>query len=275
MDQYAVIGNPVQHSLSPQIHSEFAKQTKQQLAYSKIEAPLDEFAKTVKAFQLQGGKGCNVTVPFKIEAFQLADHASDCAKQAGAANTLLFKEDGSIYADSTDGIGITQDLTNNNEYSIRQKLILLLGAGGAARAVIGPLLEQAPAKIIIANRTKSKAMELVERFRETGIVKGVGLDEFTGEPFDLIINATSAGLSDIDLNLPNSLITPSTCCYDMVYGKLTQFLQWAESNNACLCLDGLGMLVEQAAASFYVWRGVYPDTKPVIQKLRQQLEQKV
>jgi len=264
VDNYAVIGHPVRHSLSPAIHTEFARQTGEILKYTAIEAPLDRFSATVRAFIQAGGKGINVTVPFKPEAYQLADERSELAEQALAANTLMFREDGSVFADSTDGIGLLQDLTGNHDYTLRQKKILLIGAGGAARCVLGPIISAAPAECVIANRTADKAYALAEQYQLQGQVQGAGLSELIAEPYDLIINATSAGLSGEAIDLPAELIASHTWCYDMVYGKEpTPFLQWAHRLGAQQCLDGLGMLVEQAAAAFYLWRGVYPDTKSV------------
>lgn len=269
MDKYAVIGHPVKHSLSPFVHAAFAKQTKQQLSYVAIEAPLDGFAQTITEFRRNGGKGANVTLPFKIEAFQLANESSDLAKLAGAANTLVFKTDGSIFADNTDGPGVVQDLTHNHHYSLRQKRILILGAGGACRTILGSLLAAAPAKLVLANRTKQKAVDIATEYQMRGQIEGIGLDELIEEPFDLIINSTSAGLTGAFMDLPGGLIGAHTWCYDLLYGdKKSSFLTWAENNHAAMRLDGLGMLVEQAAASFYIWRGIYPDTATVIEQLR-------
>jgi shikimate dehydrogenase len=269
MDSYAVIGNPVEHSLSPLIHQEFAKQTKQEMEYLKIEAPLNEFKKIIQQFIEQGGKGANVTLPFKEEAYALADEATDYAKQAKAANALLFENNHKIIANNFDGMGLIADLTNNHHYSLRQKRVLLLGAGGAARGIIMPLLEQAPSLLTIANRTKDKAIQLADEFQYQGEIKGIGLDELNNDPYDLIINSTSAGLTGNALQLPNTIITEQSWCYDIMYGKQgTPFLDWAQPHQPAKCLDGLGMLVEQAAASFYWWRGVYPETKPVLELTR-------
>ncbi len=270
MDKYAVIGHPVKHSLSPKIHSEFAKQCGHDIEYTILESPLDGFSDTVKNFIASGGRGCNVTLPFKIEAFELADTHSDLAKEAGAANTLQFLEDGTVYADSTDGTGITQDITNNMHYPLRAKKILILGAGGAARLIVGPILAHAPSQVFVANRTEQKAIDIANDFASKGMIIGVGFDALEGHaPYDLIINATSAGYTGNEINLPASLIGEHTWCYDLMYGKQgAPFLEWAKQFNPQCCIDGLGMLVEQAAASFYVWRGVYPETKPVIELLR-------
>ncbi len=272
MDNYAVIGNPVSHSASPFIHQQFAIQTQQSLQYERIEAPLDGFEKIIKEFQAAGGKGASVTIPFKEQAFQLADQRSELAQQAEAANTLAFKEDGSIFADNTDGTGLVQDLTHNYDYCARQKKILLLGAGGATRGILGPLLDLAPKQLIIANRTKEKAILLAERVQLKGDVIGISLDEIEASPYDLIINTTSAGMTGNPLTLAKEIIGPNTYCYDIMYGKQTPpFLAWAQQHNPQHCMDGLGMLVEQAAAAFYLWCGVYPDTHPVIDMLREKV----
>lgn len=273
MDKYAVIGHPVEHSLSPKIHAAFAAQTEQQLTYKKIEAPLDAFKSTLFHFQAQDGCGANITLPFKTQAFELAHEHSDAAKKVCAANTLVFREDGTIFADTTDGVGLIQDITHNHHYSLRQKRILVLGAGGATRSIIPFLLGQAPAKLMIANRTAKKAEQLADEFRLLGEVSGFGIDQLEASPFDLIINATSAGLTGTFPELPGALISSTTWCYDLYYAKnATPFLQWAAQYHPEQCLDGIGMLVEQAAASFYVWRGVYPDTAPVIDMLQKQYE---
>jgi len=272
MDHYAVIGNPIKHSLSPTIHREFAKQTQQDIDYIAIESPLDDFNKTLFNFRQQGGKGVNVTLPFKHQAFLLAAPHSDLAKQAFAANTLVFQEDNIIYADNTDGTGLIQDLTHNHNYSLQQKKILLLGAGGSAQGIVCPLLESAPTQLVIANRTPEKALQLAKQFEVYGNVLGRGMNDLNlaAGPYDLIINATSTGLSEQTLNLPSQLICKTTWCYDLMYGKITPFLTWAQQHHADNCLDGLGMLVEQAAAAFYLWRGVYPDTQRVISMLTEQ-----
>jgi len=270
MDKYAVIGHPVEHSKSPQIYQAFARQTNQVLDYIKVEAPIDGFIATVRDLQDQGFKGANITLPFKQQAYCMATVTSDAAKKAEAANTLMFREDGSIFADNTDGVGLIQDLTNNHQYSLRQKKILVLGGGGAVRTIMGSLLEKAPLQIIVANRTAEKAKNIANQFKLNGELRGIGLDELEPEPYDLIINATSAGLTGDFPNLPGELITNQTLCYDLLYAdQTTPFIKWAQQFNPTQCLDGSGMLVEQAAAAFYLWRGVYPDTKPVIEMLKE------
>ncbi len=268
MDSYAVIGNPVSHSKSPLIHAEFAKQTEQALVYTAIEAPLDNFKETLKAFEASGGKGANITLPFKNQAFALADEHSDSALLAQAANTLVFR-DNIIFADNTDGPGLIQDLTGNHHYSLRQKHVLVIGAGGATKGILGPLLAQAPAHLFVANRTPEKAFALAKQFEMHGEIDGVGLSDIEKKPFDLIINSTSASITGETLTLPEEIIGHKTWCYDLFYAdEPTPFLAWAKQLGAENCLDGLGMLVEQAAGSFYLWRGAYPETKSVIEMLR-------
>lgn len=269
MDQYAVIGHPIKHSLSPFIHTEFAKQTQQTLHYSTIEAPLNAFADTVHAFIAKGGRGVNVTIPFKPEAFHLAEESSALAKRARAANTLLFREDGGIYADNTDGPGFIQDLTRNHHYTLSQKKVLVLGAGGAAKTIMASLLEAEPAQVVIANRSAAKAIDLAKSLEMFGNVRGVGLTDLDDGPFDLIVNTTSAGLTGEPMQLKSQLVAKKTWCYDLMYGcQQNPFLEWAQQQNPQRCLDGLGMLVEQAALAFSLWRGVYPNTAPIIAMLR-------
>lgn len=269
MDSYAVIGNPVSHSKSPQIHAAFAKQTHQNMSYIAIEAPIEGFAETLKEFEAAGGKGCNVTLPFKEEAYKIATHHSDLVKQSGAANTLVFRKNNEVYADSTDGLGLVQDIINNHHYSFRQKSILIVGAGGVVKCIAGPILAQAPAQLFIANRTPEKAVAIAKQFKMHGNIKGFGLHDIPEEPFDLIINATSASLTGHIPNISNKLLGSHTWCYDLFYSdEPTAFLKWAKNLGVEKCVDGLGMLVEQAAAAFYLWRGVYPETKPVIEMLR-------
>lgn len=265
-DHYAVIGNPIAHSKSPFIHAQFAQQTGEAIQYEAILAPLNQFEMTVKKFQLAGGKGVNVTLPFKYEAYCLAQQHSNAAKSAKAANTLVFHEDGTIFADNTDGAGLIKDLTQNLNIKLAGKRILILGAGGASSGIIAPLLEQQPQYVLIANRTLSKARALVEQFHTLGTLKAYELNNIPDGPYDLIINATSLGLTAEKFSLPGThhLITTETVCYDLAYGtKPTAFLVWANEQGSNQCYDGLGMLVEQAAAAFYLWRGIYPDTGPV------------
>ena len=263
-DRYAVFGHPIAHSKSPQIHAAFARQTGEDVVYEARLAPLDGFADSVAQFIAAGGRGANVTVPFKEEAFKLANRLSPRAQRAGAVNTLVFDVEG-IAGDNTDGAGLVADLTRNLNRSLAGKRILLLGAGGAARGVIEPLLEQQPAALVIANRTLGRAQELAELFGH-----GITACSFDAAdaPFDIVINATAASLAGELPPLSSRIFTPNTLAYDMMYGRDTPFLSFARTHGAATA-DGLGMLVEQAAEAFYVWRGVRPDTAPVIAALRQ------
>jgi shikimate dehydrogenase len=262
-DRYAVFGHPIAHSKSPLIHAAFAHQTGQDMTYEAILAPLDGFADSVAQFIAAGGRGANVTVPFKEEAFKLANRLSPRAQRAGAVNTLVFDADG-ILGDNTDGAGLVADLTRNLHCALAGKRILLLGAGGAARGVIEPLLEQQPAALVIANRTASRAQELAELFGRG--VTACGFDE-ANTPFDVVINATAASLAGELPPLSPGIFTTDTLAYDMMYGRDTPFLSFAHTHGAATA-DGLGMLVEQAAEAFWLWRGVRPDTAPVIASLR-------
>jgi shikimate dehydrogenase len=262
-DRYAVFGHPIAHSKSPQIHAAFARQTGQDMTYEAILAPLDGFADSIAQFVTAGGRGANVTVPFKEEANKLAKRLSPRAQRAGAVNTLSFDTDG-ILGDNTDGAGLVADLTHNLNRTLAGKRILLLGAGGAARGVIEPLLEQQPAALVIANRTVSRAQELADLFGH-----GVTACSFeaANTPLDLVINATAASLAGELPPLSANIFTPDTLAYDMMYGRDTPFLRFARTHGAATA-DGLGMLVEQAAEAFYTWRGVRPDTAAVIAALR-------
>lgn len=262
-DRYAVFGHPIAHSKSPQIHAAFAQQTGQDMAYDAILAPTDGFADSVAQFVAAGGRGANVTVPFKEEAFKLASRLTPRAQRAGAVNTLRF-EGADIVGDNTDGAGLVADLTRNLHCSLAGKRILLLGAGGAARGVIEPLLEQQPAALVIANRTVSRAQELADLFGNG--VTACSFDAAT-TPFDVVINATAASLAGELPPLSPAIFKPDTLAYDMMYGRDTPFLSFARSHGAATA-DGLGMLVEQAAEAFFVWRGVRPDTAAVIAALR-------
>ena len=265
-DSYAVIGNPIAHSKSPQIQAAFARQTSQDIVYTKILCEIGAFAQTVQAFRTSGGRGLNVTLPFKRDAFDLATRHSDSARQAGAVNTLIFSADG-ITGDNTDGAGLLRDITENLHVDPRDTRVLLLGAGGASFGVVGPLLARAPRSLTIANRTVAKAAELRARFSAHANVEGCGYDALNDRAFDLVINATSAGLSDAMPALPDELFARGALAYDMVYGKTTPFMAFAQARGATVA-DGLGMLVEQAAESFYLWRGVRPQTAPVMALLR-------
>ncbi len=271
IDRYAVIGNPIAHSKSPEIHARFATQTGQSLSYERLLSPLDGFAGTVRTFRSQGGKGANVTVPFKLEAFEMATTLSDRAHVAGAVNTLRFDGD-AILGDNTDGVGLVNDILHNAQISLSGQRILLLGAGGAARGVIQPLLEQRPLELVIANRTAHKAVDLVQLFAvPAGVTLRASAFGDLRTPFDVIINGTSAGLTDEMPDVPAVIFAPHSLAYDMVYGKHpTRFMQFAQQHGA-RARDGLGMLVEQAAESFFIWRGVRPETASVLAALRESL----
>ena len=268
-DRYAVIGHPVAHSKSPDIHAYFAAQTEQFLSYERLPAPLDGFAATVRGFMRQGGKGANVTVPFKLEAFALAMMLTGRAQAAGAVNTLRFDGD-LILGDNTDGVGLVADIVRNVGIPLAGKRILLLGAGGAARGVLLPFLHAHPAELVIANRTQSKSLELAQRFAVHGKILASDFASLQG-PFDIIVNATSASLNDDLPPISAGVFAPDSLAYDLMYGKEpTRFMRFAAQQRA-MVRDGLGMLVEQAAESFFVWRGVRPDTAPVYAALRASL----
>lgn len=272
-DKYAVFGNPIAHSKSPDIHRQFAEQTGQDLSYSKQLVAEDGFEAAANEFFASGGKGLNITVPFKQDAYAYVARTTPRARRAGAVNTLSLEADGTILGDTTDGVGLVSDIVNNLGWEIRHKRVLVLGAGGAVRGVLEPLLEQQPQHIVIANRTVDKALQLSKGFAEFGYLLGCGFDMLGEQQFDLIINGTSAGLQGELPPLPDSLIDANgtTACYDMLYGaEPTPFIQWAAQRGAQVS-DGLGMLVGQAAESFALWRGVRPETAPVIANLRAQL----
>jgi len=266
-DRYAVIGNPVAHSLSPRIHAEFARQTGQDLVYERLLAPTDAFIATANAFRNRGGRGLNVTLPFKGEAFRYADRLSASAQAAQAVNTLKFKGS-AIIGDNTDGIGLVHDLARNLGCALAGARVLLLGAGGAARGVIEPLLGQQPAQLLIANRTPDKAQQLAQSFR--GALAAASYAALAGRQFDVVINATSASLAGELPPLPPGVFARGALAYDMMYGVgETPFLAFARGAGAQTLADGLGMLVEQAAQSFFIWRGLHPDSAPVLKLLRQ------
>jgi shikimate dehydrogenase len=272
MDRYAVIGNPVEHSRSPFIHARYAAQTGERLAYERILSPLDGFASTVAAFAAAGGRGCNVTVPFKFDAYRLAPRRSARAQWAQAANVLRFDAEG-WYADNTDGEGLLRDVTRNAGLALGGARVLLIGAGGGAAGVLGPLLEARPARLVVANRTEARAAELAERHAPLARDHGVDLQVRTlaacGEGFDLVVNASSTSLAGAAVPVPAQVLRPGTLAVDMMYGPAAQpFLQWAQAHGAT-GRDGLGMLVEQAAAAFQLWRGITPDTAAVLAALRE------
>ena len=276
-DRYAVIGNPIAHSKSPLIHAAFARATGQNLAYGRILGDLADFGGEVRRFLDSGGQGLNVTVPFKEQAWELADELSPRATMAGAVNTLIRLPDGRLRGDNTDGVGLVRDLGGNHGFVFPGRRVLLVGAGGAAKGLLEPLLETGIAELVIANRTTGRALALAtlgetlraEQGWEWGKVRGGGLDELEGDGFDLIINATSAGLGGSLPEIPDGCLAPGGWTYDLVYGdRVTAFCLWGQDLGATRVLDGLGMLVEQAAESFWLWRGVRPGTAPVIAGLR-------
>ena len=271
-DQYAVIGNPVEHSLSPRIHAEFAGATGQDIAYGRILAPRDGFREAALAFRTAGGKGLNVTLPFKHEAWRLAGVRSGFAAAAGAVNTLSFEGE-RIVGHNSDGIGLVRDLTHNLRIAVRGKRVLLMGAGGASFGVMEPLLREQPETVVVANRTPEKAIELVGHFEklQSWALRGFSACSYpalAGLQFDIVINATSAGLEGTMPALPEGVLAAGALAYDMVYARVTPFLEFARARGARIS-DGIGMLVEQAAESFLLWRGVRPETEPVIRLLRQ------
>jgi shikimate dehydrogenase len=271
MDRYCVFGNPIGHSKSPLIHRLFAEQTGQAMSYEALLAPLDDFAGFARGFFAEG-LGGNVTVPFKEQAFQLADQLSARAQRAGAVNTLKRLADGRLLGDNTDGAGLLRDLVVNAGFSLAGKRILLLGAGGAVRGVLEPFLGERPKALVVANRSVEKAEALAAEFADLGPIMASGFD-WLEAPVDLIVNGTSASLSGEVPPIAASLIEPGhTLCYDMMYSRQpTAFCQWAVEHGARAALDGLGMLVEQAAEAFLLWRGVRPDSAPVLAELRRQL----
>lgn len=266
---FAVFGNPIGHSKSPRIHTMFAEQFGFDIEYRAIEAPLDGFAAAITTFRDEGAGGCNITVPFKQEAWQLADNRSGRAELAGAVNTFRFEEDGAIFGDNTDGVGLLRDLTLNLDISLHQKKILVVGAGGAVRGILGPLIEQAPKRLVLVNRTVTKAVELAKIFSTVGSIEPCGFEDLKEQQFDIVINGTAASLSGDIPPLPGEIFSEHAHAYDLMYStQPTAFMQWAMANGAGQVSDGLGMLVEQAAESFSIWLGERPDTEVMIEVLR-------
>jgi len=265
-DKYAVIGNPIAHSKSPLIHRMFAEQTGQDISYEAIEAPLDGFAATVERLRKEGYKGCNVTVPFKFEAFQSATELTERARAAQAVNTLKFDGE-TILGDNTDGAGLVRDIEQNLGINLHGQHVLLMGAGGAAYGVVLPLLA-AGAGLTVVNRTPEKSQQLGAAFATQGQINVCSYAELGGKAFDCTINATSAGLTGSEIPLPETVFAPGALAYDMMYGRETPFMKFAREHGAAIVSDGLGMLVEQAAEAFFLWRGVRPKTAPVISALR-------
>jgi shikimate dehydrogenase len=268
-DRYCVFGHPVGHSKSPSIHAAFAAQTDEAIEYTAIEAPLDDFAGAWRRFVATGGRGANVTVPFKEDAFRLCETLSSRARRAGAVNTLIAEAGGLTHGDTTDGVGLVRDLERHG-VALAGARLLVLGAGGAVRGVLEPLLAAGPASLLVANRTAAKAEALAADFRDLGAIQGGGFDAVAGR-YDLVINGTSASLAGDLPPLPDGLFADGATAYDMMYGATpTVFLRWA-AERGVRCVDGLGMLVEQAAESFFLWRGKCPDTAPVLAELRRAL----
>jgi len=272
-DQYAVIGHPVSHSRSPWIHSEFALQLAEPLVYSLLDAKPDAFEQTVQQFREQGGRGLNVTVPFKQEAWAMVDQLSDHAQLAGAVNTLSFLSDGTVRGDNTDGVGLVRDLMQHQGVTLANKRVLILGAGGAVRGVIQPILEQTPSTLHIVNRTPEKALELAKVFADYGEVSAGGYDELaTLGAYDVIINGTASSLGGELPPLVASILAEHCHAYDMMYApEPTVFERWCQEQGAGSVSNGLGMLVEQAAESFYIWRGVRPNTAEILRRLKAEI----
>jgi len=272
-DKFAVFGNPIKQSKSPIIHTLFAQQYAQHIEYRAVRVELDDFVQATSRFFESGGAGLNITVPFKHEAFTLAHRNSERSLRAGAVNVLTLADDGLIDGDNTDGIGLIRDLIANLGWTVQGLRVLLVGAGGAARGVLEPLLRERPRELLVVNRTAARAAELAVEFAGIGPLEGGAFDLIGTRQFDLIINATSAGLSGAVPELPSSMLTERSCCYDMVYGaEPTPFLRWSADHAAGAVSDGLGMLVEQAAEAFYIWRQLRPETRSVIDQLREAME---
>ena len=267
-DQYGVVGHPVAHSLSPFIHSMFARQTGQSMTYRLFDFAPEAFQERVAAFFAEGGHGLNITLPYKIAALERADELTSRAQHAGAVNTLAMRSDGTILGDNTDGVGLTQDLCVNQRVVVTRRRVLVIGAGGAARGVLAPLLALEPEVLVITNRTADRAKALAAAFAQLGNVQGVGFRNIADGFYDIVINATSASLTGEIPDVPVAVIGPETFCYDMAYGKGdTAFVRWCVELGCRAAVSGWGMLVEQAAESFRLWRGVRPLTRPVLSAL--------
>ncbi|MBA3581391.1 MAG: shikimate dehydrogenase [Gammaproteobacteria bacterium] len=262
VDRYAVMGFPIEHSRSPEIHLNFAAQMQQALEYTRIEVQPEDFSTALNAFQDSGGKGLNITVPLKELAWRACLQRDEFAERAKAVNTIRFNADGTREGFNTDGIGLVRDLTKH-QIELPDKRILILGAGGAVRGILAPLLQQSPAELVIANRTLSKAQQLVSEFEDLGFLHAVELNNVGKYAYDIIINATSSGLYNECPNIAADAINSHTVIYDMVYGKETAFIQWAKTQGATQTFDGMGMLIEQAAEAFRIWRGVLPNTQNI------------
>ena len=262
------MGNPIAHSLSPSIHCAFAKQSDIELNYQAILVEVGDFPKALSEFQKQGGKGLNITLPYKEEAFQQVSRKTDKAARVSAVNTIWFDDNGESYGDTTDGVGLLDDL-RRNQININKKKVLILGAGGAVRSVLGDLLAQEPEELMIVNRTLARAEELLGVFSDFPSLSAAEYSGLRGQTYDVVINGSSAGLQDEPPDLPDSILRTGAACYDMIYANEdTPFVSWAKKHDARIAIDGLGMLVGQAAESFYIWHGVRPDVAPVIETLR-------
>jgi shikimate dehydrogenase len=269
VDQYGVVGHPVGHSLSPFIHGMFARETGQDMAYRLYDVAPGDFHDRVREFFAAGGRGLNITLPHKIAAVDLAQELTPRAAHAAAVNTLAVRDEG-ILGDNTDGAGLVRDLCDNLGLVITHRRVLIIGAGGATRGILGALLELLPALIVVANRTPERAAALAAAFTDLGTVRGVSFGELEREPFDLIVNATSASLSGDIPPIPATALGPQTVCYDLAYGRgANAFLNWARAQGCARALQGWGMLVEQAAESFNLWRGVRPATAYVLAALKE------
>ena len=272
LDTYAVMGHPVDHSLSPIIHAQFAAQTSQQLQYRAVHVLPGNLADEIRVFRKGGGKGLNITLPFKEEAWRLCQVCTARADQAGAVNTMRFEHRGQVWGDNTDGVGLVRDLTRNLGVAIANRRVLVLGAGGAVRGILAPLLAAGPARLVVANRNAARAAALVEHFASHAQLVASDFCHLAGDSFDLVINGTSASLHGSVPEVPDTVLAHGACCYDLAYGRdPTPFVRWGRSRGANIAVDGLGMLVEQAAESFHLWRGVRPDPTPVIAGLRREM----
>ncbi len=267
-DRYAVFGHPIGHSQSPRIHALFAGQTGQSIHYTAEDVPAEAFQEALRRFVEGGGKGLNCTVPLKELAWRAAGAVSERAARAKAVNTLKVGANGELFGDNTDGAGLLRDLAVNLGLPLQGREVLLLGAGGASRGILQPLLAEKPGRLVIANRTVGKADALAGEFADLGAVEARGFDGLAGEAFDLILNATAASLSGAVPPLPSGILRAGGACYDLAYGKQpTAFVRWGEGAGAAVSVDGLGMLIEQAAEAFFIWRGLRPQTRPVIDLL--------
>ena len=268
VDQYGVVGHPITHSHSPFIHGLFAKQTGQAMVYRRHDVPAEQFREWIRGFFGSGGRGLNVTIPHKVVAADIADELTPRALRAGAVNTLAVQKDRRILGDNTDGVGLIRDLTENLGLTITRRRILIIGAGGATRGIIAPLLAFEPVELVVANRTADRAQALVAQFEDLGAIRGCGISDLSVGTFDIVINATSASLTGDMPSIPSEIISATTACYDLAYCKTeTPFTRWALDRGCESATQGWGMLVEQAAEAFCLWRGVRPETAPVLAAL--------